>query len=149
MARRKIKPSIVVFTSEDMTAAYCQNAFEAYIAPKVPYRIMYLKRTADSLKYLPRNPKKLVLFLIEESGIIRLKEFLTLLKEELGIEDIRYILLKNGDNELNSELSPFPTAVVNTSRGKRELLFAVADIFEITLRDALEWRRSRKDRTNK
>lgn len=139
----ELMPSIVVFSVDNATAVFCQSAFEQYLTPKTPYRVLYMNQSLDSLRFFPHALAKPVLLLVEEELEPSSEEkFLTVLKRQSCFKDVPYIIIRYTDEEVVPEGVPAPAAFVDIRKDKVNLLMAIGKILRIRRKDAEKWQRS-------
>lgn len=127
MSDAEPKPAIVVFSADGICGALSQAAFESYLPPEVPHKIVFTEQSEQSISLFPRafyTPKLLLIENSWEDSLLS-ESFLALLMRQPLFADVPYIILKYSKEAEIPEDVPAPICSVDIRRNGKNLIKAV------------------------
>lgn len=127
MSDAEPKPAVVVFSADGICGALSQAAFESYLPPEVPHKIVFTEQSEQSISLFPRAFYTPELLLVENSWEDSLlsESFLALLMKQPLFADVPYIILKYSKEPEIPEGIPAPICSVDIRRSGKKLIEAV------------------------
>lgn len=127
MSGAKPMPAVVVFSADGICGALSQAAFESYLPPEVPHKIVFTEQSEQSIALFPKAFYTPKLLLIENSWEDSLlpESFLALLMKQPLFADVPYIILRYSKQAQIPEGVPAPICSVDIRRDGKKLIKAV------------------------
>lgn len=121
------KPAIVVFSADGICGALCQAAFESFLPPEVPHKVVFTEQDAQSITLFPKAFYTPELLLVENSweDTLPSESFLALLMQQPLFAHVPYIILKYIKDAEIPEGIPAPVCSVDIRRDGKWLIKAV------------------------